>query len=92
MAKAMPQEELKQLVLEQFGIRITCPLSIETLQHTEWMAASKWPHFTLLGQTLAAAFVGYYAARQFVPEVHTSLQFCFRPHWRHPELLDTVCG
>lgn len=75
MAKPMPQEDLKQLVLKQFGISITSQLSIEPLQNTEWLSASKWPHFTLLGQTLAAALVGYYAARQFVPEVRIAANY-----------------
>lgn len=69
MAKVMRQKDLKQLVLRQFGIRITSHLSIVPLQRTEWLLASKWPRFTLLGQTAAAALVGYLAARSFVPEV-----------------------
>ena len=78
MAKVMHQEDLKQLVVRQFGIRISCELSIVPLQCTEWLAATRWPRFTLLGQTAAAAVVGYRAARCFVPEVRAAAPVFWR--------------
>lgn len=69
MTKAVPQEELKALVLKQFGIRVDCTLEIVPLDHTEWLSAKKWPRFTLLGQTFASVGVGIVAAQRFVPEV-----------------------
>jgi hypothetical protein len=69
VAKSMAPEDLKALVKRQFGLDITCDLTLVPLSHTRWLAAACWPHFTLLGQTLAAALVGFSAARTLVPEV-----------------------
>jgi hypothetical protein len=69
MAKAMPQGDLKQLVLHQFGINITSELSILSLRHTEYLSADKWTRFTLFWQTMMGVLIGYFSARQFVPEV-----------------------
>lgn len=89
LAKEISQEDLKALVKRQFGLSITCNLSIVPVSYTHWLTGAKWPHFTLLGQTLSAALVGYSAARALVPEV-------WRPpcaeHACNVERLCPTCG
>lgn len=44
-------------------------ISFLYLSTREWVLASKWPHFTLLGQSLGSLFMGWDAFNLLVPDI-----------------------
>ena len=48
---------------------LPCQVEFVYLQRRGWVEASKYPYFTLLGQSLGSLFLGWEALMAFVPDL-----------------------
>ncbi|MCJ1388836.1 asparagine-linked glycosylation protein [Xylographa bjoerkii] len=66
----MKREVILEKVQKNFNIRLQ-PSSVhfKFLSTRDWLLASRYPYFTLLGQSLGSLRVAYDALSQFVPDV-----------------------
>ncbi|KAF2480158.1 hypothetical protein BDY17DRAFT_318676 [Neohortaea acidophila] len=68
------QDASKELIISNAHNRFNIPLnaarvSFIFLAEREWVLASRWPRFTLLGQSLGSLILGYEAFSLVVPDV-----------------------
>ena len=55
---------------KNFNVRLSRPrIVFQILSSRDWLLASRYPHFTLLGQSLGSLRVAYDALSEFVPDV-----------------------
>ena len=64
----LPPETLLQNAKQRFNVQINNHnIEFVTLKKRGWVEASKYPHFTLLGQSLGSMFLGMEAICKLVP-------------------------
>ena len=55
---------------QRFNIILPRPIEFVYLHRRDWVEASKYPYFTLLGQSLGSVFLGWEALMEFVPDIY----------------------
>ncbi|MCJ1283606.1 asparagine-linked glycosylation protein [Xylographa opegraphella] len=69
-ANAMKRDVILEKVEQNFNIRLHhSSIHFKFLSTRDWLLASRYPYFTLLGQSLGSLRVAYDALSQFVPNV-----------------------
>ncbi|XP_065218571.1 GDP-Man:Man(3)GlcNAc(2)-PP-Dol alpha-1,2-mannosyltransferase [Planococcus citri] len=69
-------KEILQKVDKRFGIKLPESINFLYLHKRGWIEASKYPHFTLLGQSLGSIVLAFEALDLFVPDVCIDTMGC----------------
>lgn len=62
-------EEILQRVNLRFGIKLPETIDFVYLHKRYWVEASRYPHFTLLGQSIGSIVLAFEALRKLVPDL-----------------------
>ncbi|KFQ31524.1 GDP-Man:Man(3)GlcNAc(2)-PP-Dol alpha-1,2-mannosyltransferase, partial [Merops nubicus] len=63
-------EEIVEGAFRRFNIRLTHPVKFVFLEKRYLVEASRYPHFTLLGQSLGSVFLGWEALLKCTPDIY----------------------
>nr|XP_045011572.1 GDP-Man:Man(3)GlcNAc(2)-PP-Dol alpha-1,2-mannosyltransferase isoform X3 [Jaculus jaculus] len=63
-------QQILENAFRRFNIRLTHPVQFVFLKKRYLVEDSRYPHFTLLGQSLGSVFLGWEALLQCVPDVY----------------------
>ena len=63
-------EEILQRVWQRFHIRLTKPVEFVFLTRRNWVEASRYPYFTMLGQSFGSVVLGWEALMKYVPDIY----------------------
>ena len=63
-------EDILKKVRERFDINLQNDVKFVFLSGRQWVEASRWPQFTLLGQSIGSIILGFEALLKFVPHVY----------------------
>lgn len=62
-------EDIHQKVRQRFNIKLQEPVEFVYLHKRKWVEASRYPYFTLLGQSLGSVILAVEALRAFQPDI-----------------------
>ncbi|XP_068021347.1 GDP-Man:Man(3)GlcNAc(2)-PP-Dol alpha-1,2-mannosyltransferase [Melanerpes formicivorus] len=63
-------EEIVEAAFRRFNIKLTHPVRFVFLDKRYLVEASRYPHFTLLGQSVGSVFLGWEALLKCVPDIY----------------------
>lgn len=62
-------EDILSRAMERFNISLLRPIKFVFLKRRKWVEASRYPFFTLLGQSLGSIYLGWEALLKFNPDM-----------------------